>query len=117
MNRTKEDCPFCRIVEGEEQATIVYQDDDVTAFEDRNPQAPVHVLVIPNHHISSVSRVEEEDIPVLGKLFVAARRVAEEKGISEGYRLAVNSGRPAGQSVFHLHVHLLGGRSFRWPPG
>jgi histidine triad (HIT) family protein len=111
------DCPFCRIVQGEEDARIVYQDDDVTAFHDANPVAPVHVLVVPNRHIERAAAVEAGDEPVLGRLFVAARQVAEEQGVADGYRLVVNSGRPAGQSVFHLHVHLLGGRTFTWPPG
>jgi histidine triad (HIT) family protein len=110
-------CPFCRIVQGEGDARIIFQDDDVTAFHDANPVAPVHVLIVPNRHIERAAAVEATDEPVLGKLFTVARRVAEAQGVSNGYRLVVNSGRPAGQSVFHLHLHLLGGRSFRWPPG
>jgi histidine triad (HIT) family protein len=110
------DCVFCRIAQGQAPARIVYQDDDVTAFHDLHPHAPVHILLIPNHHIAGVSQVEAGDEVVLGKLFSVARRVAEELEVAD-YRLVVNNGRQAGQSVFHLHVHLLGGRSMGWPPG
>jgi len=111
------DCVFCRIVRGQAPARIVYQDDDVTAFHDLHPQAPVHLLLVPNRHIVGVAQAEPEDEPVLGKLFTLARRLAEEMGVAEGYRLVVNNGPLAGQSVFHFHLHLLGGRPFRWPPG
>ncbi len=111
------DCIFCRIVRREAPARIIYQDDDVTAFHDARPQAPVHVLIVPNRHIVGVAQVEAEDAPLLGKLLVVARRLAEELGVTDGYRLVVNSGPLSGQSVFHLHVHLLGGRLLRWPPG
>lgn len=110
------DCVFCRIIQGQVAARIVYQDEDVTAFHDLHPQAPVHILLVPNHHVASVSQVEEADEAVLGKLFSVARRVAERLGVAD-YRLVVNNGRQAGQSVFHLHVHLLGGRRMGWPPG
>jgi histidine triad (HIT) family protein len=111
------DCVFCRIARGEAPARVVYQDEDVTAFHDRNPRAPVHLLIVPNHHISAVAQVEPENAALLGKLFVVARRLAEQENIVDGYRLVVNNGPLAGQSVFHLHVHLLGGRSMGWPPG
>lgn len=111
------DCTFCRIASGDKAAPIVYQDQDVTAFHDRNPQAPTHVLIILNEHIESVDDVSSADVDLLGKLFVVARQVAEEEGVTEGYRLVVNTGSRAGQSVFHLHMHLLGGRSLSWPPG
>ena len=111
------ECTFCRIAGGEEPARIVYQDEDVTAFHDRNPQAPVHVLIIPNEHIESVNEVEPSHVDLVGKLFVVARQVAEEEGAARGYRLVVNTGSQAAQSVFHLHVHLLGGRALHWPPG
>jgi len=111
------DCIFCRIVRGEAPARIVYQDEQVTAFHDLNPQAPVHLLVVPNRHIAGVAQVGPGDEPVLGHLFTVARQLAEEMEITEGYRLVVNSGPLAGQTVFHLHLHLLGGRAFRWPPG
>lgn len=110
-------CTFCRIADGEESARIVYQDEDVTAFHDRNPQAPTHVLIIPNQHIEGVNEVKPSHVDLVGRLFVVARQVAEEEGVSGGYRLVVNTGSQAGQSVFHLHVHLLGGRVLSWPPG
>lgn len=111
------DCIFCRIVRGEAPARILYQDDDVTAFHDIHPGSPVHILIVPNRHIVGAAQVEPEDEPLLGKLFTVARRVAEQVGVAEGYRLVVNNGRSTGQSVFHLHMHLLGGRRFHWPPG
>lgn len=110
-------CTFCRIAGGEEPARIVHQDEDVTAFHDQNPQAPTHVLIIPNEHIESVDEVTVRDVDVLGKLFVVARKVARQEGVAGGYRLVINTGSRAGQSVFHLHMHLLGGRSLGWPPG
>ncbi len=109
-------CVFCRIVEGRAPARLVYQDEDVTAFHDRNPQAPTHILIVPNRHLRDVNQVKSDDAALMGRLFVVARRVAEGQGLSS-YRLVVNTGREAGQSVFHLHMHLLGGRSFSWPPG
>ncbi len=110
-------CIFCRIVRGEAPSRIVYQDDEVTAFHDANPQAPTHILVVPNRHIVSVTEAEPQDAALLGELLLVARRLAEEENLTDGYRLVVNNGRRAGQSVFHLHVHLLGGRAFGWPPG
>jgi histidine triad (HIT) family protein len=110
------DCIFCRIARGEAEARVVYQDENVTAFHDRNPRAPVHILIIPNRHIASVAEVGVEDEPILGKLFTVARRAAKESGVTD-YRLVVNNGPQAGQSVFHLHMHLLGGRRMSWPPG
>ncbi len=110
-------CVFCRIAAGEEEARTIYQDEEVTAFHDRNPQAPTHVLIIPNKHIESVRGVEAEDTDLLGKLFVVARRIAQDEGLRGGYRLVVNTGAQAGQSVHHLHMHLLGGRPMSWPPG
>jgi histidine triad (HIT) family protein len=110
-------CAFCRIGRGEGPARIVYQDEDVTAFHDRNPQAPTHVLVIPNEHIESVNQIEPADADLLGKLLLVAGQVAEQEGLTSGYRLVINTGPQAGQSVFHLHVHLLGGRRLGWPPG
>ena len=111
------ECIFCRIVRGDAAADILYQDDKVTAFRDLNPAAPVHVLIVPNKHIPSAANIEPSDGPVVGKLFVIGRQLAEELGVAEGYRLVINSGGPAGQSVFHLHLHLLAGRRFGWPPG
>jgi histidine triad (HIT) family protein len=110
-------CAFCRIAAGDESARIVHQDEELTAFHDQNPQAPTHVLIIPNEHIESVREVEAEDAELLGKLFLAARQIAQQEGLGAGYRLVVNTGSQAGQSVPHLHMHLLGGRPMRWPPG
>jgi histidine triad (HIT) family protein len=109
-------CVFCRIARGEASARIVYQDEDVTVFHDLHAQAPVHVLLIPNRHIVNVAQAEPEDDLALGKLFSTARRVARELGVTD-YRLVINNGSQAGQSVFHLHMHLLGGRRMSWPPG
>jgi len=104
-------------VSGKAPARVVYQDDDVTAFHDLNPRAPTHILIVPNRHIAGVDRVEQADAVLLGKLFVVARHLAEQEGVADGYRLVINTGSLAGQSVFHLHVHLLGGRPLGWPPG
>lgn len=111
------ECTFCRVVQGETSSHVVYQDEDVTAFHDLHPRAPVHILIVPNRHIVGAAQVEPEDAALLGKLFVVARRLAEQEGIVNGYRLVVNNGPLAGQSVFHLHMHLLGGRPLGWPPG
>lgn len=102
---------FSRIINGELPATIVYQDDLVTAFRDINPVAPVHVLIVPNKAIATVNDLTEEDEPVAGRMFLAARIIAEQEGIAEsGYRLIVNCNHDGGQEVFHLHMHLVGGR-------
>jgi len=111
------DCIFCHIVRGEAPAEIVYQDDDITAFRDLHPQAPVHILIVPNRHITGMAQARPEDAALLGKLFLVARRLAEQEDIVNGYRLVINNGALAGQSVFHLHAHLLGGRRLTWPPG
>jgi histidine triad (HIT) family protein len=112
------DCLFCKIREGEIPADIVFENDDVLAFNDVNPQAPVHLLIIPKQHISTVNDVTDEDQVLMGKLFSAAKTIAEQKGVSdEGYRLVVNCNEKAGQTVFHIHMHLLAGRAMTWPPG
>ncbi|GAP10235.1 diadenosine tetraphosphate (Ap4A) hydrolase and other HIT family hydrolases [Bellilinea caldifistulae] len=106
------DCIFCRIIAGEAPATILYADEQVTAFYDIHPITPVHILVVPNRHIESVNEVEEEDAKLLGHLVVVARHLAIANGLERrGYRLVINTGPDAGQSVFHLHLHLIGGRS------
>ncbi|MDZ7800197.1 MAG: HIT domain-containing protein [Trueperaceae bacterium] len=105
-----EDTLFQRIVRGEVPADVVYQDDDVTAFRDISPKAPVHVLIVPNHVIETVDDVREEDEAVLGRLFTVARKIAADEGLAHGYRLIVNCKEHGGQEVNHLHVHLLGGR-------
>ena len=109
-------CLFCRIIAGELPATIVYRADDVVAFRDVNPQAPTHILVIPTRHIASIADTQDSDAEMLGRLITVAKQVAQAEKLS-GYRLVVNTGPEAGQSVFHLHVHLLGGRAMHWPPG
>jgi histidine triad (HIT) family protein len=112
------DCIFCRIVAGAIPAKIVYQDDQVMAFEDVNPQAPVHILVIPRRHMPSVGDCDARDAALLGHLALTCAKVAGQKGIVEsGYRIVTNTGPHAGQSVFHVHFHLLGGRAMAWPPG
>src|SRR5215470_6209019 len=112
-----DDCLFCKIVDGQIPAAIVYQDDDVVAFKDINPQAPVHMLLIPKRHIPSMAEITVEDGPLLAKLFVTANQLARENNLEKGYRFVTNVGPHAGQSVFHLHFHLLGGRLMSWPPG
>jgi histidine triad (HIT) family protein len=110
-------CLFCRIITGELPATIVYRSDDVIAFRDALPQAPTHILVIPTRHIASIADTQDNDAELLGRLITVARQVAHTEKLNAGYRLVVNTGTQAGQSVFHLHVHLLGGRAMHWPPG
>ncbi len=112
------DCLFCGIVEGKIKGNIVYQDDSVVAFKDINPKAPVHVLIITRKHIAGVLDVSADDSAVIGHIFAVAARLAQEQGIADsGFRVVVNSGADAGQSIFHLHYHLLGGRRMTWPPG
>ena len=111
-------CLFCRIVAGSVPSTQVYRDDDVIAFRDRNPQAPTHVLVIPRRHVAGINAPEAADGPMLAAMVRAANAVARAEGIAKsGFRLVWNVGPDAGQSVFHLHLHLLGGRPLGWPPG
>lgn len=103
-------CIFCQIVSGELAGKIVYKDEEITAFWDRNPTADVHILIVPNRHISSMNEAEGEDAELLGKLLLKAKDIAVEQGIDKsGYRLLVNTGRGGGQTIFHLHVHLIGG--------
>ena len=112
------DCIFCKIVAGEIPAAKVYEDERAVAFRDINPQAPTHALVIPRAHVASLNEASEADEALLGHLLLVAARVAREEGHSEGgYRTVINTGAQAGQTVFHVHVHLLGGRSLAWPPG
>lgn len=113
-----QNCIFCKIVAGQIGGQPLYQDEHVTAFRDINPQAPLHVLVIPNKHIVSLNEAAAEDQALLGHLFLTAAKLADQEGIAEsGYRLVTNTGPNGGQSVFHLHLHLLGGRRLTWPPG
>jgi histidine triad (HIT) family protein len=112
------ECLFCKIGSGQIPSKVVMQDDELLAFDDINPQAPVHVLVIPKRHIGTLNDAGAGDQALLGRLLEAAALVAKQKGIAEsGYRVVANTGRGAGQSVFHLHLHVLGGRPMTWPPG
>lgn len=112
------DCIFCRIAAGEISAKVVHKDDEVVAFRDVNPQAPVHVLLVPVRHVSGLAGTDAEDAALLGRLLGTARDIAAGEGLdTSGYRIVINNGAIAGQSVFHLHVHLLGGRAMSWPPG
>lgn len=112
------DTIFGRIAAGEIPADIVYQDDDLVAFRDLSPQAPTHILVIPRKPIPTLNHLEEADAELVGKLFLATAKVAKQVGIAEaGYRVVINCNAAGGQTVFHLHLHLLGGRAMQWPPG
>jgi len=111
-------CLFCKLAKGEIHSDIVFEDDDVIAFRDINPQAPHHILVIPRQHIATVNDANPEDAALIGKLILAAQRVAKDLGVAEdGYRLVVNCNDHGGQTVFHVHLHLLAGRPMHWPPG
>lgn len=111
-----QDCLFCKIIQGDIPADTLYEDDEVLVFRDITPVAPTHFLVIPKKHISGPSAVTEEDEQLMGKLMRIGNQVAQKEGI-EQFRLVFNSGAEAGQTVFHLHMHVLGGRSLNWPPG
>jgi len=111
-------CLFCQIIAREIPADILSQDESLTAFRDIHPQAPTHILIVPNKHIVSTNDVQPEDQELIGSMFTLAAQLARQEKIDQsGYRLVVNNGRGAGQSVFHLHFHLLGGRPMHWPPG
>jgi histidine triad (HIT) family protein len=110
-------CLFCKIVEGSIPSTPVYQDEFCYAFADIHPQAPVHVLVAPREHIVSLAETGEDDEAILGHLLRVAAEIARRKGLAKGYRVAINNGADGGQTVDHLHIHLLGGRALGWPPG
>ncbi len=104
------DCVFCEIIKGNIPSTKVYEDEYVTAFNDLNPQTPVHVLIVPKKHIASVNELTEDDALIIGKVFLAAKKIAEQLGLESGYRIINNCGADAGQTVMHVHFHLLGGR-------
>ena len=109
---------FLKIISRDIPADIVYENEDVLAFRDVNPQAPLHVLIIPKTHIRTINDIQNQDAELFGKLFLAARDIAQEHGIAEdGYRVVMNCNSGAGQTVFHVHLHMLGGRQFSWPPG
>ena len=111
------DCLFCRILRNEIPAKKIYEDEHTFAFEDINPQAPTHVLIIPKRHVRGLKEATPEDAELIGRCHLAAAHIARQRGVEDGYRTVLNVGPQAGQSVFHLHVHLLGGRSLHWPPG
>jgi histidine triad (HIT) family protein len=111
------DCLFCRIIKGEIPSKKVFEDDRAYVFEDINPQAPTHVLIIPKKHIAGLKEATAEDAEIIGYLHLLAAKLGRERQIEDGYRTVFNVGPKAGQSVFHLHLHLLGGRALRWPPG
>ena len=113
-----DNCIFCRIVKKEAPSTILYQDEQVTVFRDTRPAAPTHILIVPNKHIRSLNELLEDDKSLIGHMFIVARQVAAEEGIHEGgYRIIVNTGSDGGQTVFHLHLHLMGGRKMMHPIG
>lgn len=112
------DCLFCGIISGGVKGEVVYQDSSVVAFKDINPKAPVHLLIVPRKHIPTLLDLEQGDKAILGDILYTATKLARDHGISEdGYRVVINCGAGAGQSVFHIHFHLLGGRVLKWPPG
>ena len=112
------DCLFCKIAAGEIPADIVYDDGEVLAFRDINPEAPVHLLLIPRRHIATLNDLSEADAALVGRLYLAGQQIAMELGVAEsGYRTVINCNRDAGQLVFHIHMHLLAGRELGWPPG
>lgn len=113
-----QDCLFCRIVDGDIPAEIIHESESTIAFRDITPQAPTHVLIIPRRHISTMNDLSTGDEELVGSLYLAAKEVAQQEGLADdGYRVVMNCGEGAGQSVFHIHLHLLGGRLLNWPPG
>ena len=115
---TENDCLFCKIVAGEIPAEIIFETETAIAFRDINPQAPTHVLIIPRRHIPTINDLQSGDEEIVGDLYMAAARIAADEGIAEdGYRVVMNCNEGAGQTVFHIHLHLVGGRPMGWPPG
>lgn len=110
-------CVFCQIIDGTIPSQAVYQDEQCYAFADINPQAPVHILIVPRRHIASIAEAQKEHNHLLGHLHWAAAQIARSKGLTQGYRTVINTGENGGQTVDHIHVHLLGGRPMTWPPG
>ena len=111
-------CLFCKIIKQEIPATILYEDESVLAFEDVNPQAPVHILVIPRKHISTPLEITDEDNALIGRMYQVASKIAKDRKVADsGFRLVMNCNKDAGQAVFHIHLHLLAGRPMNWPPG
>ena len=112
-----QDCIFCKIIAGDIPATLLYEDEDVIAFNDISPQAPTHILVIPRKHIAGPAALTDADQALIGKIVKTGTDLAAEAGLENGFRLLMNNGESAGQTVFHLHMHVLGGRAMTWPPG
>ncbi len=111
-------CIFCKIAAKEMKSTVVYEDDELFAFRDINPQAPVHILLIPKKHILTINDLDNVDQALIGKMFLAAKEIAKNEGIDQsGYRTLFNCNRDAGQEVYHIHLHIIGGRKMTWPPG
>ncbi len=111
-------CIFCRIIKGEIPSRTVYEDDDILAFEDINPQAPTHILIIPKQHFASLLEIPDEKENLLGKILIKGRDIAQKRGLDDsGFRIVLNTGKDSGQDVFHIHFHVLGGRRMTWPPG
>jgi len=118
MAESNSDCLFCKILAGDIPADIIYESDTAIAFRDINPKAPTHVLIIPRKHISTINEITADDQAIVGSLYSAAQDIAAAEGFAdEGYRVVMNCNEAAGQTVFHIHLHLLGGRVFSWPPG
>jgi histidine triad (HIT) family protein len=111
------DCIFCKIAGGEIPSEIVYQDDKIVVFKDTSPQAPVHVLMVPRKHIASLDDLTDEDSELIAYMMQSVKKIAESQGLEDGYRVIINTGEDAQQTVKHLHIHILGGRKFTWPPG
>jgi len=113
-----ENCVFCKIIKGDIKSDKVYEDDDLVAFNDIGPQAPTHVLIVPKRHIPTIQDIDEGDRALIGKIYLVAKQLAKERGLDRtGYRVVANCLKDAGQAVFHIHFHLLGGRKLGWPPG
>lgn len=118
MSDSNSDCLFCKILDGDVPADIIFESETAIAFRDINPKAPTHVIIIPRRHIPTINDISEDDQAIVGSLYSAARTIADAEGIAdEGYRVVMNCNAAAGQSVFHIHLHLLGGRTLGWPPG
>ena len=113
-----DDCLFCKMANGEIKSDVLYEDDDVLAFSDINPQAPVHFLVVPKQHVTTLNDLDASHAELVGKMYLAAKKVADDKGVANGgYRTVMNCNSDAGQTVWHVHLHVLGGRTMTWPPG
>ena len=112
------DCVFCKIASGEIETPLIYQNEHIVAFNDLDPKAPHHILIIPRKHIATLNDITDEDAPLISQMILTAKNLAKESGISEsGYRVLINCNKEGGQAVYHVHLHLLGGRTMTWPPG